>query len=180
MTKQEYLTCPICAAQTKDYFVSTSGSLITDVKCTNRKCFFSSNYVPINVWDRYMHMVERCYSLEAENAKLRAEIAQLKADNLSLVEQMNQTALKPNQEIIEWHERSEELPTDSGHYLILCEDDDVYIGWFNNGSDEAGNPEDHCPWGAPEWLIEVQDPGAYKVIAWAYLPKGVINEHKTN
>lgn len=88
MTKQEYLTCPICAAQTKDYFVSTSGSLITDVKCTNRKCFFSSNYVPINVWDRYMHMVERCYSLEAENAKLRAEIAQLKADNLSLVESL--------------------------------------------------------------------------------------------
>jgi len=72
MTKQEYLTCPICAAQTKDYFVSTSGSLITDVKCTNRKCFFSSNYVPINVWDRYMHMVERCYSLEARIAELEA------------------------------------------------------------------------------------------------------------
>ena len=79
MTKQEYLTCPICAAQTKDYFISTSGSLITDVKCTNRKCFFGSNYVPINVWDRYMHMVKRCYSLEAENANLRAEIAQLKS-----------------------------------------------------------------------------------------------------
>jgi len=84
--------------------------------------------------------------------------------------------MKPNQEIIEWHECSEWLPTDSGHYLILCEDGDVYIDWFNNGSDEAGNPEDHCPWGDPEWLIEVQDPGAYKVIAWAYLPKGVTNE----
>lgn len=82
VTKQEYLTCPICAAQTKDYFISTSGSLITDVKCTNRKCFFSSNYVPINVWDRYMHMVERCYSLEAENTNLKTEIAQLKKDKL--------------------------------------------------------------------------------------------------
>lgn len=70
MTKQEYLTCPICGAQTKDYFISTSESLITDVKCTNRKCFFSSNYVPINVWDRYIHMVKRCYTLEADNARL--------------------------------------------------------------------------------------------------------------
>lgn len=85
--------------------------------------------------------------------------------------------LQPNQEIIEWHECSEGLPTDSGHYLILCEDGDVYIDWFNNGSDEAGNPEDHCPWGDPEWLIEVQDPGAYKVIAWAYLPKGIKYEN---
>jgi hypothetical protein len=88
----------------------------------------------------------------------------------------NKMALKPNQEVIEWHECSEELPTDSGHYLVLCEDGDVYIDWFNNGSDEAGNPEDHCPWGDPEWLIEGQDPGAYKVIAWAYMPKGVTND----
>jgi hypothetical protein len=107
---------------------------------------------------------------------LKAQIAKLQADNSLFVELMNQIALKPNQEVIEWHECSEELPTESEHYLILCEDGDVYIDWFNNGSDEAGNPEDHCPWGDPEWLIEVQDPGAYKVIAWAYLPKGVNND----
>lgn len=41
---------------------------------------------------------------------LRKEIAQLQADNRSLVEQMNQMALKQNQtEVIEWHKRSEEL-----------------------------------------------------------------------
>ena len=104
---------------------------------------------------------------------LRKEISKLQANNISLVEQMNKMVCKPNQEVIEWHECSEGLPTDSGHYLILCEDGDVYIDWFNNGSDEAGNPEDHCPWGDPEWRIEVQEPGAYKVIAWAYLPKGI-------
>ena len=125
----------------------------------------------------------RCGKLEAVTeikdeyiASLEAENAKLQTDNRSLVEQMNQMVLKPNQEVIEWHERSEELPTDSGDYLILCEDGDVYIDWFDNGSDEAGNPEDHCPWGDPEWHIEVQDPGAYKVIAWAYLPKGVNHE----
>ena len=75
MTKQEYLICPICGAQTKDCF-SASGNLITDVRCTNRKCFFSSNYVPINIWDRFMHMVERC-SLEAENAALATKNARL-------------------------------------------------------------------------------------------------------
>ena len=106
-----------------------------------------------------------------------AEIPQLQSDNISLMEQMNKMVCKPNQEIIEWHECSEGVPTDSGHYLILCEDGDVFIDWYNNGSDEAGNPEDHCPWGDPEWRIEVQDPGAYKVIAWAYLPKGIKYEN---
>ena len=37
-------------------------------------------------------------SLEAENANLRAEIAQLQADNRSLVEQMNAMAIKLNKE----------------------------------------------------------------------------------
>ena len=107
------------------------------------------------------------------------EIEHLKLDNHKLMDQINSMPqlLQPNQEIIEWHECSEEVPTDSGHYLILCEDGDVFIDWYNNGSDEAGNPEDHCPWGDPEWRIEVQDPGAYKVIAWAYLPKGIKYEN---
>jgi len=96
MTKQEYLICPICAAQTKDYF-STSGNLITDVRCTNRKCFFSSNYVPINTWDRFMHMVERCASLEAENAKLRKSA-------------------------VTWHKYPDEKPPIDGRYLFWDSD----------------------------------------------------------
>ncbi len=185
MTKQEYLTCPICAAQTKDYFVSTSGSLITDVKCTNRKCFFSSNYVPINVWDRYMHMVERCYSLEAENAaltllhtqatdqmikmqnrahELEAENANLRADNRSLVEQMNQMVLKPNQEIIEWHQHPL-YPDTSRCCIVECTDNCFYIA---HHSDIDG------------WLHSITYEQLLNVKSWAYLPKGVINEHKTN
>lgn len=39
-------------------------------------------------------------SLEAENTNLKAEIAQLQADNRSFVEQMNAMALKPNQEVM--------------------------------------------------------------------------------
>lgn len=169
MTKQEYLICPICGAQTKDYFISISGSLITDVKCTNRKCFFSSNYVPINVWDRYMHMVERCYSLEAENTNLKTEIAQLQADNRSLVEQMNQMALKPNQEIIEWIytlynpeiNRIYNLPTEDRLCIIeLFSGKYDLVWWIGDGLDETG------------W----DGYGEGEVKRWAYLPKGVNND----
>ncbi len=169
--------CPFCDAsvtlENNQSFKNPNSDTLYWIECSKCMAFDFESYTSAN----------RCISAwntrPIEDA-LRKEIAQLQADNRSLVEQMNKMALKPNQEIIEWHECSEGVPTDSGHYLILCEDGDVYIGWFNNGSDEAGNPEDHCPWGNPEWLIEVQDPGAYKVIAWAYMPKGVINEHKAN
>jgi len=43
-------------------------------------------------------------------ASLEAEIAQLQTDNRSLVEQMNQMALKPNQAIIERHEYDHDNP----------------------------------------------------------------------
>jgi hypothetical protein len=43
-------------------------------------------------------------------ASLEAEVAQLQADNRSLVEQANQMALKPNQAIIERHEYDHDNP----------------------------------------------------------------------
>ena len=66
--------------------------------------------------DQMIKMQNRAHELEAENANLRA-------DNRSLVEQMNQMALKPNQAIIERHEYNcdspETYPTKKRSYL--CE-----------------------------------------------------------
>ena len=159
--------CPFCGKEPNQKGTELGDRPCFYYECDNPKCCAAE----MGWHDTEQEAIDAWNNRPIEDA-LRKEISQLQADNISLVEQVNQMALKPNQELIEWHECSEGVPTDSGHYLILCEDGDVYIDWFNNGSDEAGNPEDHCPWGDPEWLIEVQDPGAYKVIAWAYMPKG--------
>ena len=168
--------CPFCGGNEVQLYIDDGLGVFSyyyEIIC--RHCGLSNKSIYANR-DRVENAAIKHWNTRPIEDALRKEISQLQADNRSLVEQVNQMALKPNQEVIEWHECFEGVPTDSGHYLILCEDGDVYINWFNNGSDEAGNPEDHCPWGDPEWIIEVQDPGAYKVIAWAYLPKGANHE----
>ena len=67
----KHFICPICGCKTNDYFCM-SGTIITDIKCTNRRCFFSSNYVPRNTWDRLMHMVESVSDLQSELTRIKA------------------------------------------------------------------------------------------------------------
>ena len=95
-------------------------------------------------------------------ASLEAEIAQLQADNRSLVEQVNQMALKPNQEIIEWHNYPEEKPEKTGYYII-------YYTILNRVTFDFWHNDKQ------EW-----DKYGEYILTWACLPKGVTNEHKTN
>jgi hypothetical protein len=108
---------------------------------------------------------------------LRKEISQLQADNISLVEQMNQMALKPNQEIIDWHNYPEEKPEPNGYMnrvLLVIYQHGITVGiataeyFFPMFSDMQHE------------LFEFGKLKGVKILAWAYLPKGVINEHKTN
>jgi hypothetical protein len=89
-------------------------------------------------------------------ASLEAEVAQLQADNRSLVEQMNQMALKPNQEIIEWHQHSL-YPDTSRCCIVECTDNCFYIA---HHSDIDG------------WLHSITYKQLLNVKSWAYLPIG--------
>jgi hypothetical protein len=107
--------------------------------------------------DQMIKMQNRAHELEAENANLRA-------DNRSFVEQVNKMALKPNQEIIEWHQHPL-YPDTSRCCIVECTDNCFYIA---HHSDIDG------------WLHSITYRQLLNVKSWAYLPKGVINEHKTN
>lgn len=124
-------------------------------------------------------------SLEAEVANLndwltawkesftlaQAEIAQLQADNRSLVEQMNAMAMKPNQAIIERHEydhdNPETYPAKRGFYICESASGKIELFW---------SPL------AQEWYItEVHDKvyNHFQINAyytWVRAPKGVTNE----
>jgi hypothetical protein len=89
-------------------------------------------------------------------ASLEAEVAQLQADNRSLVEQMNQMALKPNQEIIEWHQHPL-YPETSRCCIVECTDNCFYIA---HHSDIDG------------WLNAATYEQLSNVKSWAYLPIG--------
>ena len=93
-------------------------------------------------------------------ASLEAEIAQLQTDNRSLVEQMNQMALKPNQEVIEWHSYPEEKPEKVGYYII-------YYTILNRVAFDFWHND------TQEW-----DKYGEYILAWAYLPKGVTNHEQ--
>ena len=175
MTKQEYEAKVLSLKGTHDY---------------NMLCFIRGEYIA---------------SLEAENANLKTEIAQLKKDKLefnaqcfhkdetisvlknritelefdnrSLVEQMNQMALKQNQEIIDWHNYPEEKPEPNGYMnrvLLVIYQHGITVGiataeyFFPMFSDMQHE------------LFEFGKLKGVKILAWAYLPKGVTNEHKTN
>ena len=104
--------------------------------------------------DQMIKMQNRAHELEAENANLRT-------DNRSLVEQMNQMALQPNQEVIEWHGYPEEKPEPSRCCIVECKNFCYHIA---HHSEIDG------------WLDSVTFDVLSEVKAWAYLPKGVINE----
>jgi len=71
--------------------------------------------------------------------------------------QMNQMVLKPNQEVIEWHNYPEEKPEETGYYIIYYTilNRVVFDFWHNDKR---------------EW-----DKYGEYILAWAYLPKGVTN-----
>lgn len=82
------------------------------------------------------------------------DIAKLHADNRSLVEQMNAMALRPNQEIIEWHDYPDEKPERNEWCLVVTTRNSIMSDLYLNGVrgfTEFGN----------------------FVLRWAYLPKGV-------
>jgi len=100
---------------------------------------------------------------------LRKEIAQLQADNRSLVEQMNQMVLKPNQEIIEYFypkynpitKRLENLPTKECLCIVELYSGEYEIVWWISAGFEETGWDGYC-------VDEVK--------SWAYLPKGVAME----
>lgn len=97
------------------------------------------------------------------------DIAKLQADNRSLVEQMNQIALKPNQAIIEYfypkynpeNRRIENLPTEECHCIVELYSGEYDIVWWIDGGFEETGWDGYC-------VDEVK--------SWAYLPKGVNND----
>lgn len=90
---------------------------------------------------------------------LKAQIAKLQADNRSLVEQMNAMALKPNQEVIDWHSYIEKKPEKTGYYII-------YYTILNRVAFDFWHNDKQ------EW-----DKYGEYILAWAYLPKGVKHEN---
>ena len=114
--------------------------------------YFNRNLQQIN------KLLLKCAAKEKYIASLEAEVAQLQADNRSLVEQANQMALQPNQEVIEWHSYPEEKPEKTGYYIIYCTilNRVTFDFWHND---------------TQEW-----DRYSKYILAWAYLPKGDTNE----
>jgi len=106
-------------------------------------------------------------------ASLEAEVDQLQSDNRSLVEQMNKMALKPNQAVIDYFypkynpitKRLENLPTKECLCIVELYSGKYEIVWWISAGFEETGWDGYC-------VDEVK--------SWAYLPKGVINEHKTN
>ncbi len=105
-------------------------------------------------------------SLEAAIVAKDAEIAQLQADNRSLVEQVNQMALKPNQAIIERHEYDHDNPETypPKRRSYLCETISGFVELFWNPIGQE--------WHIIEGMNEIYDHfqiNAY--YTWAYRPK---------
>jgi len=72
--------CPLCGTKTKDYFLVMGSSLIdsaSDIKCSNKQCFFSSNYVPYRTWQHIADVKKNELNLQSENAALRSRISEL-------------------------------------------------------------------------------------------------------
>lgn len=88
------------------------------------------------------------------------DLAQLQADNRSLVEQMNAMAMKSNQEVIEWHQHPL-YPETSRCCIVECTDNCFYVA---HHSDIDG------------WLNAATYEQLSNVKSWAYLPNGVKHE----
>ena len=89
------------------------------------------------------------------------DIAQLQADNRSLVEQMDAMALKPNQDVIEWHQHPL-YPETSRCCIVECTDNCFYVA---HHSDIDG------------WLNAATYEQLSNVKSWAYLPIGENHEN---
>ena len=96
-------------------------------------------------------------------ASLEAEVAQLQADNRSLVEQANQMALKPNQAVIDYFypkynpitKRLENLPTKECLCIVELYSGKYEIVWWISAGFEETGWDGYC-------VDEVK--------SWAYLP----------
>lgn len=154
--------CPFCGG--KPY--SSDGNTKYYLKHKS-KCYFHGKY---DYGVQFLAFVDDEEIITLWNNRptkdaLRKEVAQLQADNRSLVEQVNKMVLKPNQEVIEWHNYPEEKPEPSRCCIMERKNFCYHIA---HHSEIDG------------WLDSVTFDVLSEVKAWAYLPKGVINEHKTN
>ena len=169
--------CPFCGGDVQLYNIDDDGlggfSYYYEVVC--RHCGLSNKSIYADR-DRVENAAIKHWNTRPIEDALRKEISQLQADNISLVEQMNQMALKPNQEVIEWHNYPEEKPErpvgtlvpnpvsqlsllveyqtiDGGTYVCT---DEYY--WLNE----------------PGFGLEID----VTVLAWAYMPKGENHEQE--
>ena len=127
----------------------------------------------------------QCFHKDETISVLKNRITELEFDNRSLVEQMNQMAMKPNQEVIEWHSYPEEKPTetDCSHSSIVPSHVEVVIKYKKHECEKPKIGVDTYWFSFPKGnnsMFESQFDPTVIILAWAYLPKGVINEHKTN
>lgn len=111
----------------------------------------------------------QCFHKDETISVLKNRITELELDNRSLVEQMNQMALKPNQAVIEYFypkynpitKRLENLPTKECLCIVELYSGEYEIVWWISAGFEETGWDGYC-------VDEVK--------SWAYLPKGVTNE----
>ena len=149
--------CPFCGGDAQLCNIDDDGlgefSYYYEVVC--RHCGLSNKSFYANR-DRVENAAIKHWNTRPIEDALRKEISQLQADNISLVEQMNKMALKPNQEIIEWHQHPL-YPDTSRCCIVECTDNCFYIA---HHSDIDG------------WLHSITYKQLLNVRSWAYLPKG--------
>ncbi len=150
--------CPFCGGnEVKLYIDDGLGVFSYYYEIVCRHCGLNNKSIYANR-DRVENAAIKHWNTRPIEDALRKEIAKLQAENRSLVEQMNQTALKPNQEVIEWHKYPDEKPEKTGYYII-------YYTILNRVAFDFWHNDEQ------EW-----DKYGEYLLAWAYLPKGVIND----
>ena len=147
--------CPFCGKDPNQMTSELSDRPCFYYECENPKCGASE----MGWHDTEQEAIDAWNNRPIEDA-LRKEIARLQADNHSLVEQANQMVLKPNQEIIEWHQHPL-YPDTSRCCIVECTDNCFYIA---HHSDIDG------------WLNSATYEQLSNVKSWAYLPKGAQEE----
>lgn len=113
--KNTYI-CPLCGAKTKDYFLVMGSSLIesaSDIRCSNKQCFFSSNYVPHRTWRHIADVKKNELNLQSENRTLRTRIAELERS------------------AIVWHKYPDEKPDMDVKCLVMFDDGEPIISSFD-------------------------------------------------
>jgi Lar family restriction alleviation protein len=147
--------CPFCGKEPNQTSTELGDRPCFYYECDNPKCGATEMG-----WHNTEQEARDAWNNRPIEDALRKEIAKLQADNRSLVEQMNQTALKHNQEIIEWHQHPL-YPETSRCCIVECTDNCFYIA---HHSDIDG------------WLNSATYEQLSNVKSWAYLPKGANHE----